>query len=709
MEAMEAIKRPMKRRDHDEKVSGRVRYTDDIQSPEFLTGRILRSSIAHGRIKAVRVPELPEGYFVVDHRDVGGANEVHIVLDDTPVFAAETVEFVGDPILMVVGPDERTVDRILKEIQVEYEELPAELDPLKATTHFFQYKIEKGDVAKAFAEADRVLEETLTTGHQEHVHLETNAMIAEWAPDGKVTVRGSMQCPYYVLRAVRKVLGCQECELNIVQEPTGGAFGGKEDYPSLLASQVAVAAVKAKRAVKVVFNRQEDIAYTPKRHPAVCKYKVAVKGGRVTAMDIDVTYDAGAYTTLSAVVLQRGSICANGIYDIPNLHVESRAAKTNSVPNGAFRGFGGPQTFFAVEVLMEHVAKALGEEPLDFKLRHAAKQGDETSTQGIFHFHVPTPEIAARLEALSGYREKRAAYAKQPAGRYRRGIGFSLVFHGCAFTGNGERDLIKAVARIRGNADGTVDVFTANTEMGQGLETTFPKLVAARLDIPVERVRLIGPETDLVPDSGPTVASRSIMIVGLILRRAADRLKQQWKPGETLTVEEHYQHPDYMIPFSLDTFKGDAYPDYSWSGNVVEVEVDTLTGEARTVACWGVYDVGVPIDEAVCHGQMQGGMLQGLGYASMEQINYNERGVIRNDKLSDYIIPTSMDAPPLISDFVLNPSVFGPMGAKGAGELPHVGVAPAYVLAMEQAVGVPLYKAPYTTEDALKALEGGEA
>ena len=708
MEALEAVKRPMKRRDHDDKVSGRTLYTDDIQSPDFLTGKILRSSVARGRIRGITVPELPEGYFVVDHRDVTGTNEVHIVLDDTPVFAEETVEFVGDPILMVVGPDERVVERIVKEIQVDYEVLPAELDPLKATTHFFKYKIEKGDIETAFAEADRVLEETFTTGHQEHVHLETNAMIGEWH-DGKVTVRGSLQCPFYVVRAIRKALGCEECDINVIQEATGGAFGGKEDYPSILGCQVAVAAAKAKKPVKLVFTRQEDIAYTPKRHPSVCRYRVAIKGGRVTAMDIDVTYDAGAYTTLSAVVLQRGSICANGIYDIPNLRVESRAAKTNSVPNGAFRGFGGPQTFFSIEMMMEHAAKALGEEPLDFKLRHASKQGDETSTQGLYHFHVPVPEIAQKLDELSDYRNKRAAYAEQANGRHRRGIGLSLVFHGCAFTGNGERDLIKAVARIRGNADGTVDVYTANTEMGQGLNTSFPKLVAARLGIPVEKVRLENPDTDLVPDSGPTVASRSMMIVGEILRRAADRLKDAWKEGETVTIEEHYKHPDYMIPFSLENFKGDAYPDYSWSGNVVEVEVDTLTGEARTLGCWGVYDIGLPIDEAVCHGQMQGGMLQGLGYASMEQIGYNERGIIRNDRLTDYIIPTSVDAPPLISDFVVNPAVFGPMGAKGAGELPHVGVAPAYVLAMEQAVGTPLFKAPYTTEDALNALEGGEA
>ena len=708
MEALEAIRRPMKRRDHDEKVSGRTRYTDDIQSEDTLIGRILRSTVARGRIQSIRVPELPKGVFIVDHRDVGGVNEVHIVLDDTPVFAVDTVEFVGDPILMVVGPDEREVNRILQEIQVDYEELPAELDPLKATTHFFQYKIEKGDAKAAFAEADRVLEETFTTGMQEHAHLETNAIIAEWN-DGKITVRGSMQCPFYVYRAVRKALGCDGDALNVVQEPTGGAFGGKEDFPSILGCQAAVAAVKAKKSVKVVFTRQEDIAYTPKRHPSVCKYRVAVKGGRVTAMDIDVTYDAGAYTTLSAVVLQRGSICANGVYDIPNLVVHSRAAKTNSVPSGAFRGFGGPQTFFAVEMMMEHVAKAVGEEPMDFKLRHASRQGGGTSTEGLYHFRVPMPEITEKIEALSNYRKKRAAYDLQTSGRFRRGIGFSLAFHGCAFTGNGERDLIKAVARLRGNADGTVDVFTANTEMGQGLSTSFPKLVAAELGIPTDRVRLEKQDTDLVPDSGPTVASRSVMIVGLILKRAAARLKETWKPGETVTIEEHYQHPAYMIPFSLEHFKGDAYPDYSWSGNVVEVEVDTLTGEAKVLGCWGVYDIGVPIDEAVCHGQMQGGMLQGLGYASMEQIAYNNRGVIRNDHLSDYIIPTAMDAPELISDFVLNPAEFGPLGAKGAGELPHVGVAPAYVLAMEQAGGKPLYKAPFSTEDALSALERGDA
>ena len=299
-------------------------------------------------------------------------------------------------------------------------------------------------------------------------------------------------------------------------------------------------------------------------------------------MDIDVTYDAGAYTTLSAVVLQRGSICANGVYDVPNLRVQSRAAKDQLGAQRRVPGLRRPAD------LLRHRNDdgARRESPgarSRWTLSCAMPPGRATRLPPRASTTSTCPRRRSRpgWEALSGYRAKREAYARQAPGRYRRGIGISLVFHGCAFTGNGERDLIKAVARIRGNADGTVDVYTANTEMGQGLNTSFPKLVAARLGIPVERVNLIDPDTDLVPDSGPTVASRSMMIVGLILRRAADKLKEQWKPGETVTIEEHYQHPDYMIPFSLDDFKGDAYPDYSWSGNAVEVEVDTLTGEAR--------------------------------------------------------------------------------------------------------------------------------
>lgn len=700
---MEAISRPVKRKDHEVKMSGRAVYADDIAIDGMLYGKLLRSAKAKARIKNIRIPELPDGYFVVDKNDVPGKNGVAIVLDDMPVYADGVVEYVGDVILMVVGPDIRVVKKIAGDIVVEYEELEPVFDMTRSDTVFFNYHYAKGDVDKAFKEADRVFEETFRTGYQEQAYLETQGLIAI-PHDGRITVRGSLQCPYYVYNALLKALGCRREDIQVIQDVTGGGFGGKEDFPSILGCQVAVAALKAKKPVKVIFDRREDIEFTSKRHPSICKYKVAVKDGRVTGMDIDVAYNSGAYTTLSPVVLQRGLIGACGVYNIENLRVLGRAVKTNTIPCGAFRGFGGPQTFFSVEMMMDHVAKELGRDSLEFKEKHMAKQGDPTSTSGQYHFHVPLPEMLERLDQLSDCRARRRAYKNQ-TGRYRRGVGVSMAYHGCGFTGSGERDLIKAVTRIRKNADDTVEILASNSDIGQGVKTTFCKIVADTLGIPYDSVNFENPDTDNVPDSGPTVASRSLMTVGEMLRRASIRLKKEWKPGEVQVVEEHFKEPDFIIPFSLDDFKGDAYPTYSWSVNAVEVEVDTYTGITKVLGAYGVYDVGVPVDFNIIQGQMQGGLLQGIGYASMEQLNCNNKGIIRNNSFSDYIIPTSEDVPKLVTDIVNNPYSHGPYGGKGAGELPLVGVAPAYLEAVENALNTRLNAVPFTQEDVIKVAQ----
>ncbi len=702
---MEKISKFAKKKDHETKITGRALYVDDHVIDGMLYGRLLRSAKARARISAIHLPVLPEGYFVVDRNDITGTNQVHIVQDDTPVYAADRVEYVGDPILMVVGPELTEVERIRNEIVIVYEELAAVLDMQKSDTIFFHYNYEKGNIEQALAEADSVFVETFQTGYQEQAYLETQGMIA-YPHDGRMTVRGSMQCPYYVHGAVAKALGYAGKDVQVIQDVTGGGFGGKEAYPSILACQVAVAAKKANKPVKVVFERREDMEFTSKRHPSISTYKVAVKNGEITGMDIDVTYNSGAYTTLTPVVLQRGLISSSGVYRIDNLRVTGRAVKTNTVPCGAFRGFGAPQTFFAVEMMMGHVARKLGIEALELKERYMVKQGDATSTSGRYHFHVPLPEMVDRMDELTGYRSKRKQYQQQ-TGRYRKGIGLSMFFHGCGFTGSGERDLIKAVARIRKNTDETVEILTSNTDMGQGLKTTFCKIVADTLGIPYEQVYIDNPDTDLVPDSGPTAASRSLMVVGGLLQKAARRLKDDWRPGEEQLIEERFVEPDFIIPFSLDKFKGDAYPTYSWAVNVIEVEVDTLTAAAKVVGAWGIFDVGVPIDMNIIQGQMQGGFLQGIGYASMEQMDYNEKGMIRNNSFSDYIIPTAVDIPNLVTEIMNNPYTDGPYGAKGAGELPTVGAAPAYVEAMENALGANFTKIPITAEDAMRVLQEG--
>ena len=688
--------------DHASKASGEAIYVADYPTDGMLFGRILRSSKARARLLGVQLPEMPDGYLYVDKSDVPGKNQVHIVLDDTPVFAEDTVEFIGDPIGMIVGPNEHEVNRLLDQVEVEYEELDPVFRIEDSDTVFFDYSYEKGDALGAFAQADQIFEEEFLTGLQEHAYLETNGFIAQ--PDGnRIIIHGSLQCPYYVHRAVKEALGFEPERVRVKFDTTGGAFGGKEDYPSILAAQTAVAALKAKRAVRAVFGRREDMEFTSKRHPSKCSYRVAVKDGRVTAMDIDLKYDAGAYSTLSMVVLQRGVICACGVYNVENLTVRGRAYKTNTVPNGAFRGFGAPQPFFAVEMMMSHVAHDLGVDPITFKERHLAVQGDTTSTGGKYHFPVPLPAMIKQVDEICGFREKREIYNKQ-TGTRRRGIGISLCYHGAGFTGAGERDLIKAVVKLRKLPDGRIEILTAGTDMGQGLSTTLAKIVASELKKPMSEIIVAEADTDHVPDSGPTVASRSIMIVGELLRRAASRLQDHWIEGEEQVFEEHFKEPDFVIPFDLERFRGDAYPVYAWAVCAVEVELDMITGNVKVLGSYGSFDVGTPIDRKIVIGQMEGGLLQGIGYASMEQMAVDGRGRIRNNSLSDYLIPTSLDVPNMQCVLYEQEYPDGPYGAKGAGELPTVGVAAAYLEAVEQALGnVKLNHIPFTAENALSA------
>ena len=702
---MHKISESVVKKDHAAKVSGRSIYVADYPGEGVLCGKLLHAKVARAKVLRVEVPPLPEGYFYVDARDVPGDNNVNIVLDDTPVFCRETVEYIGEPIAMLCGPDEGEVARLRDACQVVYEELEPVLELERAEHVFFDYHFGHGDVDAAFAAADRVYDETFRTGYQEQAYLEVQGMMAEPEPDGRMFVHGSSQCAYYIHGAVARALGCGPGGVHILQDVTGGGFGGKEAFPSILGCQVAVAARKCGKPVRCVFDRREDMEYTSKRHPSLCRYRVAVKDGRVTAMDIDVTFNAGAYSTLSAVVLQRGIIASQGVYNVPNVRVHGCAKKTNTSPCGAYRGFGAPQTFFAVEMMMDHIARDLGVDSLAFKQAHLVKQGDPTSTCGQYHFPVPLNAMVDEVDALCDYRAKRQRYAQSQSGRYRRGIGMSLYFHGAGFTGSGERDLIKATAKLRKYADGTVEVLASNGDIGQGVRTTFPKIVAHELNIPFEKVYYDHPDTARVPDSGPTVASRSLMIVGELLRRAAIQLREIWVDGQEQEVEEHFREPDYLIPFSIDRFEGDAYPTYAWSVNAIEVEVDTLTGLTRVLGAYGSFDVGTPIDYNVVLGQMEGGFLQGIGYASIEKMDYDAKGRIRNNSFSDYLIPTTKDVPNLKCVLHVEPYPDGPYGAKGAGELPLVGAPAAYLEAMEQALGdVKLHHAPFTAEDTLAVI-----
>jgi len=695
------ISTPLVRRDAAAKASGRATYVADLNLENVLHAKTVRSTIAKGEIFSVDVPPLPEGCFVVDHRDIPGENAVRIVFKDMPVFAERRVNYVGEPILLVCGPDREAVFAAAAAVRIAYREEP----PTFAwTVSGNRHAYAKGDPGRAFDTAARIITRTYETGYQEQAYLEPQGMVGYPEADGRITLVGSMQCPYYVRDALLDVLACGEDDVRVIQAETGGAFGGKEEFPSLTGAQVAVAVRKTGRPVSLLYERAEDVEVTTKRHPSHIELSAAIDADlRVVGLKAKVGLDAGAYLGLSGVVLSRALIAATGAYTIPNLSVEGDAFLTNTVPTGAFRGFGAPQMFFAIEMFMGHVAALLGADPIAFKRRHLARQGDATSTSGTFRDPILADGMIDRVLELSQYRRKMKEYRKSGAWK---GLGLSVFFHGCGFTGDGEATHIKARVRLEKSAGGVVTVRVANVDMGQGASTALTKIVAATLGVPFADVIFPHPDTLLSPDSGPTVASRTTMIVGALLARAAERLKTTWIDGEAQTVEERYVQPDF-IAWDEERFRGDAYPAYSWGVVAVEVEVDRRTCQVDLKGCWAAYDVGKTIDDLLAEGQADGGITQGIAYGYLEKMEI-VGGRLRQKNLTDYVIPTASDVCPTETVFVDNPFAFGPFGAKGLGELTLVGGAPAVAAAIENAIGRRVAKIPATPESILELIEHGK-
>jgi len=374
-----AVGRNVLRKEGVEKVTGAARYIDDLAFPGMLYGRTIRSTIPAGDIVGVRPDFSPSGYTVVNYRDIPGRNIVALIDDDQPCLAERTIRHFAEPIVLIAHHDRDALHAA--EVRIDYRETTPNYDPEASTTTFKTITIAKGDLRQGFTAADRVVEGEYRAGHQEQLYIETNGVIAVPGPDGEMTVYGSMQCPYYVHRALRVLLDLPADKVRVVQTETGGGFGGKEEYPSMIAGHAALLARKSGRPVKLIYDRAEDMLATTKRHPAVIRHRTGVRrDGRLTAMEIEVVFDAGAYATLSAVVLSRGVIHASGPYRCDHVRIHGRATMTNTPPNGAFRGFGAPQTQFAVEVHMDRIAAELGVDPVRVREINALRPGDTTAT-----------------------------------------------------------------------------------------------------------------------------------------------------------------------------------------------------------------------------------------------------------------------------------------------------------------------------------------
>ncbi|MCW8331176.1 xanthine dehydrogenase family protein molybdopterin-binding subunit [Photobacterium sp. SDRW27] len=699
--------------------TGEAKYIADRHYEGLLEGRFYRSSCPRGVIKSVEIPELPEGYHLFGADDVPGQNVLPIVEIDWPAFADKEVRYVGQVIYLLVGPNPDVIEQLLQQIKVDYspltpaytiEQSKALIDgAIHSTDNVLDtHALTKGDIDEGFAQAVTIIEETCSTGYQEHIYLETQGCVG-YPKDGKVVIEGSMQCPFYVHHCMAVVLGHDH--VRAIQCPTGGGFGGKEDYPDVLAGPLAVAVNKLQQPIRIVLERSEDIAFTSKRHPVEFHYKTGIDAdGNIVAMDVKFDVNSGAYLSLSGIVLQRSITTVTNVYDIPNVRVEGHAWTTNTVPTGAFRGFGSPQTCFCMETHINHVAKQLGQDPAAFKQRHFLKADSTTMTGAKIFGDLVLDQMYERILEMSDYHTKTALYAFQPeqhenclgSGK-RKGIGLAVFQHGCGFAGDLEDTLVRAKVRLIKLENDDVQILASNTDIGQGLSLTFRKIVAETLNKPLETIHLAVPDTGIVPDSGPTVASRSILIVGYLLEKAAQKLQLNWLEGEKQEIEEVYRKPDYHV-WDQNTYQGNAYQATSYGMNVVEVEVDMATGETDIIGAWAMYDIGRAIDEKVFRGQIDGGLVQALGYGSCEKMELNQDGVFAQKTMADYVIPTALDVPTIESGLVDNPYPFGPNGAKGGGELTHNGGAAAFAAAVEAAIGKPLSSIPVTPEKVCQAL-----
>jgi CO/xanthine dehydrogenase Mo-binding subunit len=731
------------RKEGRDKVTGRARYVDDMTLPGMLHGATVRSEIPRGKIRKMGFGSGVnwDEYVVVSAKDIPGRNCIALILDDQPCLADCVINHAEEPILLIAHPDRHKLWKAVDAVSIEYDALPAvfSMEESERQTEIIwgsdntlkTFLIEKGSLDGIWEKAAHIVEGEYFTGAQEQLYIENNGMIAAFDEAIGVTVWGSLQCPYYVHKALMALFALPEEKIRVVQMETGGAFGGKEEYPSTIAAHAALLAMKAKRPVKMIYDRMEDLVATTKRHPSRTRHRTAVDAdGKILGGEIEITMDGGAYATLSSVVLSRGTIHAGGPYYWPNVTISSKVVATNTPPHGAFRGFGAPQTLFAMERHIDRIAQVVGVSPVEIRKRNFLKPGMTTTTDQVVRENIDLDRMLDRALELSDYQTKKESCTrKNPVGKLKKGIGIATFLHGAGFTGSGERYL-DSVVGVEAVADGSIRVLVSSAEFGQGTNTVLCQIAAETLGLPYEFVSIAQPDTNTVPNSGPTVASRTAMIVGNLVHSAALGLKQTLigsgalkegyapeefraacrghvsKNGE-LKSYSRYDAPPGVF-WDDQKYRGEAYAAFAWAVYIARVSVD-LTSYAVTVDDFvALQEVGKVLHPRLAEGQIAGGVAQAIGFALYEKVIW-QNGRMLNNQMTNYIMPTSTDLPPIRVFFEELGNVHGAYGAKGIGELPMDGPAPAIVNAIEDALGVSFHFIPLLPEDIEKAMSADPA
>jgi len=732
---MKSIGKPLKRIDAQKKVLGKADFPGDLTLPDMLVMKILFAGRPHAIVKSIdkrKAEELDGVILVLTAEDVP-RNEYGLQIPDQPVLCgpgsgiefADRVRFVGDQVAAVVAETEEIASEAVDLIEVDFEDLPVILDPFDALQDdavllhpdkedniFHSYRIRKGDTDQAFQEADVIVEGIYHTPVQEHAFLQPEAGVAYFDEQGRITIAAAGQWAHDEQKQIAHSLGLDVEQVRVIHPAIGGAFGGREDLSVQIVLGLAIQRLKdigINRPVKIVWSREESIIGHHKRHAYHINTRWgANKDGKLIAAEVDVTADGGAYMYTSNKVLANATINCTGPYEIPNIKVDTRAVATNKVPGGAFRGFGGPQGAFAAESQMNKLAEKLGMDPVEIRLKNALTKEKLSSVQSPLPGIVNVSEVLESCAERSFWKKKGAGWVRKTSkitnNGLKTGVGYACGLKNIGFSG-GYQENAWATVELHGTAEiEEVIIRHAAAEVGQGTHTAIVQMTAEAVGVPVEKVRIISADTGETRDSGSVSASRMTFMAGNSVFGAAKQAVEKWQNEERPAIATY----QYLAPktTTMESDTGASTPNfaYGYMAQAVELVVDTETGQIFVTKIYSAHDVGRAINPTQLIGQIEGGVIQALGYVLTENF-IDEGGYVKTDKLSTYLIPTIQDIPPVLESIILeNPDPNGPWGALGVAEMPLISLAPAITAAVHDAIGIWFDEFPLTPESVLKGL-----
>ncbi|HLF28315.1 MAG TPA: molybdopterin cofactor-binding domain-containing protein [Anaerolineae bacterium] len=749
---LKVIGRPLPRPDAIDKVTGAAKYADDYAFPNMLHARTLRAKYPHARIKRIdtaKAKALPGVQAVLTAEDVPGEKNHGLVIKDWPALAYEKVRYIGDPVAIVAADTREIATQALELIEVAYEPLPVVDNPVyanqpdapqvHASGNLLKHiKVRKGDVEQGFAESDVILEREFRTACTEHAFLEPECAIGRVTDDGRIEVYVGSQIPYQDRSQIAACLDLPERQVRVIGALIGGGFGGKEDIAGQI--HVALLAQATGRPVKMLYDRHESLLFHPKRHATLIRVKMgAHRDGTLVAVQTELYGDTGAYASLGEKVMTRATTHSAGPYAVPHMRADCYAMYTNNPPAGAFRGFGVTQSAFAVESMLDILAEELSIDPIELRRKNALRVGSVTNTGQALRESVGLLECLDRVERE--IRRTPFAPVLRPASFVSGKVRAWGVAVGYKNTGLGGGAPDKAGAEVELFADGTAEVRTSSAEIGQGLVGVCAMAAAEELGLPYPRVRVLLSDTDLTPDGGPTTASRQTYVTGNAVRLAARALRE----ALAATLAEKYDAPPNRIRFEEGLAQvnghrialgdaarlikaegrepkalheywapqtqplgtgGDMHFAFSYAAQAAEVEVDLDTGEVHVLRLVAAHDIGRAINPLALQGQIEGGMIMGLGNALTEEFIV-EQGIPFTDTLARYKMPSIKHAPKITSFIVEDETADGPWGAKGVGEIASIPTTPAITNAIYHACGVRVTSLPVDQDKLLRALKAG--